>query len=76
MRADDFFAAEEMGRITGSRALESLYGANVRELTIEEAIVLMEEGGQPFIVFNNKESGQINLVYKRPDGNYGLLERL
>jgi putative sigma-54 modulation protein len=66
--------AGSVGTTAGLQIVERV-PRDVEELTVEEAIVLMEDRGQPFIVFNNKETGQVNLVYKRPDGNYGLLER-
>jgi putative sigma-54 modulation protein len=41
---------------------------------VEEAIVHMEDAEHGFFLFNNRETGLLNLVYKRPDGNYGLIE--
>lgn len=75
--------AETQEKVIGSASIGTTAGLeiieqiprDVEELTVEEAIVLMEDAEQPFLVFNNKDSGQINLVYKRPDGNYGLLEK-
>jgi ribosome hibernation promoting factor len=40
----------------------------------EEAIDQMELLGHSFFVFNNQTNGKTNVVYKRDDGNYGLLE--
>ncbi|MBN1642883.1 MAG: ribosome-associated translation inhibitor RaiA [Anaerolineae bacterium] len=40
----------------------------------EEAIEQMELLGHTFFVFYNVEDGQINVVYTRRDGNYGLLQ--
>jgi putative sigma-54 modulation protein len=40
----------------------------------EEAIEQMELLGHSFFVFYNVEEGQINVVYSRRDGNYGLLQ--
>jgi putative sigma-54 modulation protein len=48
---------------------------DVDDCTPEEAIVIMEENGRNFMLFNSKESGTLSLVYKREDGNYGLLEK-
>jgi putative sigma-54 modulation protein len=46
----------------------------VRPMTPEEAIEQMELLGHHFFVFLNAEEGTINTVYKRRDGNYGLLQ--
>jgi len=39
----------------------------------EEAIEQMELLGHSFFVFYNAQDGQINVIYRRNDGNYGLL---
>ncbi|MBN1430130.1 MAG: ribosome-associated translation inhibitor RaiA [Anaerolineae bacterium] len=39
----------------------------------EEAVEQMELLGHDFFVFVNAESGGVNVVYQRKDGNYGLL---
>jgi len=40
----------------------------------DEAIMQMELLGHTFYVFLNMETDTVNVVYKRKDGNYGLLE--
>ncbi|NLB89156.1 MAG: ribosome-associated translation inhibitor RaiA [Syntrophomonadaceae bacterium] len=40
----------------------------------EEAIMQMNLLGHSFFVFFNAESEEVNVVYKRKDGNYGLIE--
>jgi len=40
----------------------------------EEAVMQMELIGHDFFVFINAESGKTAVVYKRKDGNYGLIE--
>lgn len=46
----------------------------VKPMTVEEAILQMNMLGHEFFMFRNDRSGLINVVYKRKDGNYGLLE--
>ncbi|MCQ2481546.1 MAG: ribosome-associated translation inhibitor RaiA [Clostridia bacterium] len=41
--------------------------------SVEEAILQMNLVGHQFYMFLNEESGEINVVYKRNDGGYGLL---
>lgn len=42
-------------------------------MTPEEAIEQMELLGHQFFVFLNADEGEINVVYRRRDGNYGLI---
>lgn len=44
-----------------------------KPLTVDEAIMQMELLGHTFFAFLNEETGQINVVYKRKDEDYGLL---
>ncbi|HEX7593857.1 MAG TPA: ribosome-associated translation inhibitor RaiA [Anaerolineae bacterium] len=45
-----------------------------RPMTEDEAIEQMELLGHSFFVFTHRERGTINVLYRRNDGNYGLLE--
>jgi len=45
-----------------------------RPMDIEEAILQMNLVGHEFFVFFNSESGTVNVVYKRHNGDYGLIE--
>jgi putative sigma-54 modulation protein len=40
----------------------------------DEAVEQMELLGHDFFVFYNADEGQINVLYRRKDGNYGLLQ--
>ncbi len=40
----------------------------------EDAALQMEALGHTFFVFRNAESGEISVIYRRHDGNYGLIE--
>jgi len=46
----------------------------VKPLSVEEAILQMNLLEHQFFMFRDESSGEINVVYKRKDGNYGLLE--
>ncbi len=43
-------------------------------MTVEDAEAYMEAVGHSFYVFLNAETGEINVLYKRNDGNLGLIE--
>ena len=46
----------------------------IKPMDPEEAAMEMEMIGHDFYVFRNSESDEVNVVYKRRDGNYGLIE--
>jgi len=46
----------------------------VKPMSITEAAEQMELLGHNFFIFVNSESGDINLLYRRKDGNYGLIQ--
>ena len=46
----------------------------VKPITVDEAILEMNMVSHSFFMFINSETDEINVVYKRADGNYGLLE--
>lgn len=45
-----------------------------KPMTIEEAVMQMDLMNNDFIVFTNGASRDINIVYRRSDGNYGLID--
>ncbi len=45
-------------------------------MTVDDAEAYMEAVGHSFYVFLNAESGEINVLYKRNDGNLGLIEAI
>lgn len=46
----------------------------MRPMDIEEAILQMNMLGHEFFMFTNAATGEINVVYKRDEGNYAVLE--
>lgn len=46
----------------------------VKPMDAEEAVMEMEMLGHSFFVFRNSLNEQINVVYKRKDGSYGLID--
>ncbi len=47
---------------------------SIKPMDVEEAVLQMELLGHSFYVFENADDGLVNVVYKRKDGNYGLIE--
>jgi putative sigma-54 modulation protein len=47
----------------------------IKPMPAEEAAMQMELLGHSFFVFSNSETEEVNVIYKRKDGNYGLIEQ-
>jgi putative sigma-54 modulation protein len=46
----------------------------LRSLSVEEAVMQMDLMNNDFFVFTNAQSKEMNVVYRRKDGHYGLIE--
>ncbi len=46
----------------------------LKPMTVDEAILQMNMIGHEFYVFRNSDQDAINVVYKRRDGQYGVIE--
>ena len=58
----------ENGRIVKRKLVET------KPMNEEEAILQMNLLGHDFFVFTNEATNQINILYKRKDMNYGIIE--
>ena len=47
---------------------------SVKPMSPEEAVLQLELVGHDFFVFRDADSGEVNVVYRRREGNYGLIE--
>ncbi len=45
----------------------------VKPMTVDEAIMQLEESPHDFIVFHNARSDRVNVLYRRKDKNLGLI---
>ncbi|HYA11489.1 MAG TPA: ribosome-associated translation inhibitor RaiA [Thermodesulfovibrionales bacterium] len=61
-------AVEETGRIIKNKKFE------LKPMSPDEAAMQMELLDKNFFVFTNDSSGNINVIYRRNDGNFGLIE--
>ena len=45
-----------------------------KPITVEEAVACLENVGSGFVVFRSAEKEKICVIYRRVDGNFGLIE--
>ena len=71
---DFSFDFEELEENTSSNDIVKRKTVEGKPMSEEEAVLQMELLGHEFFVFKNSETNNVNVVYKRKDSNYGLLE--
>ncbi len=49
---------------------------HAKPMDVDEAVMQLNMGGGEFMVFTNRRTNRINVLYKRKDGNYGLIETI
>ncbi len=69
----DELAAEEVHAGDNGRVVKTKQFA-LKPMSVNEATLQMELVGHDFFVFTNAESNRTNVVYRRNDGHYGLIE--
>ena len=47
---------------------------HIRTLTVSMAVMQLELGDSPAVLFRNAAHGRLNMVYRRPDGNFGWVD--
>ena len=67
------FTAEEAHAGDNGRVVKTKQFA-LKPMSVHEATLQMELVGHDFFVFTNAESNRTNVVYRRNDGHYGLIE--
>ncbi len=66
--------SEEAEPAPGPREVVKVKRFAVKPMSVDEAIDQMELLGHDFFLFFNSDAEEINLLYRRRDGNYGLIE--
>ena len=73
----DFILSDDGGEAvdwtTYDPVIEKIKKVPLHPMNAKEAVMQMELVGHSFFVFQNGETGDINVVYKRKDGDYGQL---
>lgn len=67
-------AGPEPGPEPGPRKVVKVKRFAVKPMSVDEATDQMEALGHDFFLFFNSDTEEINLLYRRRDSNYGLIE--
>jgi putative sigma-54 modulation protein len=47
---------------------------HAKPMDLDEAVMQMDLANSEFLVFTNAQTENVNVIYRRKDGNYGLIE--
>ncbi len=70
----EFFESEEESEEDGEIRIVRTKKFGIKPMFPEDACIQMELLGHNFFVFSNAETDEVNVVYKRKDGAFGLIE--
>ena len=73
-RAFEDLSPEETGEQEGAYNLVKHKKFPVHAMSADEAILQMNMLGHEFFLFENAETGELNIVYSRHGNSYGLIE--
>jgi putative sigma-54 modulation protein len=73
-RARREFAAAGSGEDGGPMRIVRARRYAVKPMSVDEAALEVAEGRDAFLVFRNATTDTINVLFRRPDGNLGLIE--
>ena len=59
--------AENSGEVTKTMCYE------IKPITVEDAKLKLEENGDMFLAFVNAENNEVNVIYQRGDGTFGIV---
>jgi putative sigma-54 modulation protein len=70
-------ASADDGNDDGAAARPRIIAARrykVKPMTAEEAVMSLADDGDQFVVFRDSDTDRLSVLYKRKDGNYGLIQ--
>jgi ribosomal subunit interface protein len=72
LRQEDQSAGHGNGEAHATIVAES--ATEISLLSVSEAVMRMDLADQPVLMFRNSTTGQLNVVYRRSDGNIGWID--
>ena len=73
-RARDYVLAPLDEKAEEGPAVVAEMSADLPNLTVSEAVMRMDLANAPVLLFRNRSHGELNLVYRRIDGNIGWID--
>jgi ribosomal subunit interface protein len=64
----------ETGNVNGAPAVIAEMSTELPSLTVGEAAMRMDLAEAPVLLFRNRSHGELNLVFRRTDGNIGWID--
>jgi putative sigma-54 modulation protein len=74
IRGEKIFLPSEQKEERASEQVVRTKRFHTKPMPLDEAIMQMDLLGHDFFVFRNADNDEVNVLYKRRDGRYGLLE--
>jgi putative sigma-54 modulation protein len=68
------FVAAPVESVSGGPHIVRAPRYPVRPMSVEDAALRVDAGPDTFVVFRNAETDAISILYRRRDGNFGLIE--
>lgn len=60
--------------VDGQPAIVAEVQTEIASLTVSEAVMRMDLSDVPVVMFRNRAHGELNVIYRRPDGNIGWID--
>jgi putative sigma-54 modulation protein len=73
-RAKDIIAEDTLHLDEEGPVRIRVRGIEYKPMDVEEAIMQMDLVTNNFLVFTNARTDQVNVLYRRKDGDYGLIQ--
>ncbi len=70
----EFFESDDDAEVDDEIRIIRTKRFGIKPMFPEDACIQMELLGHAFFVFSNAETDEVNVVYKRKDGSFGLIE--
>jgi len=81
---DKHHRAEKVGAVTANAAelkpsprsarIINARRYSIKPMTADEAVMQLDDQENQFLVFRNAENEKVSVIYKRKDGNFGLIQ--
>jgi ribosomal subunit interface protein len=71
---DDVDDMEDADTLGDAPAIVAESDTSLRTMTVSMAVMQLELGDSPALMFRNAAHGRLNMVFRRPDGNVGWVD--